>query len=456
LSRRFGSLDALKPLTTEFVAGEVHAVVGENGAGKSTLMNILGGFLEPSGGEVTWGNNPYPIGSAQKCREIGIEMVHQHFMLVPEFTVEENLRLSLLGLSEANGLALLKVKAEEFGWEIPWNEKVKNLPVGIQQRIEILKTLTGNAQLLIFDEPTAVLSQDEAEHLIGFLRSLARSGKIVIVIAHKIDEVLAVADRVTVLRRGEHIVTVNRQHIEPSQLIEWMVGEPVEVLYHSACSSSENLLVAENLEVVGDRGENSVRGVSFEIRKGEIYGVGGVDGNGQLELSEALAQVRKIVSGRLSLRTENIGFVPQDRRVDGLALDMSIQENLLVSALGNHGFVIRPNVLRKWSDELVRRFSIKVQRSRDLVKSLSGGNQQKVILARVLSQNPELIVVVNPTRGLDVKAASFVRQQLLTAAANGAAVVLFSADRDELSEVTSKVQWMSRGRLYSTEAEALT
>jgi general nucleoside transport system ATP-binding protein len=441
----------LQSLTVTFQPGEVHAVVGENGAGKSTLMNILGGFLTPSRGTVTWGDLDVPTGSPQRCREAGIEMVHQHFMLVPEFTALENLQLSLLGLKSKTTVDDLVVKAKELDWEIDWQSKVKDLPVGAQQRLEILKTMAGSSKVIIFDEPTAVLGESEVEGLLNFIRSLARQGKIVILIAHKIEEVLSIADRITVLRKGQHIVTKPRGEVTADALVEWMVGERLSEAPTRKAKAGAVILQTDRVQVL----PKAARTVSLDVRSGEILGIGGVDGNGQLELSELLSGVRKPGNGKINTKTINVGFVPQDRRVDGLALDMSLADNMLVAALPKMPRVLNPKAVFGWASNLITKFQIKAQSANDNAKQLSGGNQQKVILARVLDQSPEMIIAVNPTRGLDVKAAAFVHRQLREASDAGAAVVLFSTDRDELSAVSDHQLWMSRGQLFQTEAEAL-
>ncbi len=462
VSKRFGNLEALKPLSVSFLPGEVHAVVGENGAGKSTLMNILGGFLNPSSGSVTLGSRPAPVGNPQKCRAIGIEMVHQHFKLVPAFTIEENLRLSQLGVGKATTREIHD-RAQSFGWSIPWDSRVGDVSVGIQQRVEILKCVASNPDVVIFDEPTATLSEDEVQELIRFMRFLASEGKIVIVIAHKIEEVLAVSDRVTVLRRGEHVGTMPRSEVTADQLVEMMVGELPQagISQSTERSASQPDLTIHEIYVKGDYGVEAVKGISLDIRRGEIVGFGGVDGNGQVEFAEALAGVRPLASGKIKFMGEAlnfektfVGYVPQDRHVDGLALDLDLIENIAISTLTNHGRFSRSLQVEK-ATQLIEDYSIKAKSPRDLAKQLSGGNQQKVILSRVLDQKPEILIVVNPTRGLDVKAASFVHDQIRNVAREGACVLVFTTDRDELLELTHTQWYLSRGKIFADEKEAL-
>jgi general nucleoside transport system ATP-binding protein len=462
VSKRFGSLEALKPLSVDFLPGEVHAVVGENGAGKSTLMNLLAGFLSPSSGSVTLNGKPLPVGDPQLCRTLGIEMIHQHFKLVPAFTIEENLMLSQLGVGQ-NSVDPIKAKAKEFGWEIPWSSRVQEVSVGIQQRVEILKSVATDPSVVIFDEPTAVLAPDEVAELIQFLRQLAKGGKIVILIAHKVDEVLAASDRITVLRRGEQIGTVARSETDSRQLVDMMIGGAVEFLSQSTFATSDNASTLEisDLWVLDDRTQNAVQGLSFTVQRGQVVGVGGVDGNGQVELAEALAGVRNIRRGTITVGSTEldwdktfVGYVPQDRQTDGLAVDLNLVENMAVAALMNGANFSKANQVTKAND-LVQQYSIKAKSANDLAKQLSGGNQQKVILARVLDQNPEILVVVNPTRGLDVKAANFVHQKLLEAAESGAYLVVITTDRDELFAITDEQWFLSRGKLYADEKEAL-
>ena len=460
VSKKFGSLEALRPLSVDFMPGEVHAVVGENGAGKSTLMNVLGGFLAPTSGSVTLNGKPLPKGNPQRSRALGIEMIHQHFKLVPAFTIDENLRLSQLGIGDQS-IEAIKVKAQQFGWDIPWSSRVQNVSVGTQQRVEILKSVATNPTVVIFDEPTAVLAKDEVAELLEFLRQLADQGKIVILIAHKIEEVLAASDRITVLRRGQHVGTMLRADTDATMLVEMMIGGLVDSLIASTAVSGEEVLEANEIWVRDDRNQFAVQGLDLKVTRGQIVGIGGVDGNGQVELAEALAGVRPLVKGTLTLKEKSldfdstfVGYVPQDRQVDGLAVELDLVENMTVSALMNGEPFSRPTQFEK-ATALIQQYAIKAESAGDLAKQLSGGNQQKVILARVLDQNPRVLVVVNPTRGLDVKAASFVHQKLIQAADGGAYVVVVTTDREELFAVTHRQWFLGRGKLYESEKAAL-
>lgn len=460
VSKRYGSVQALNRVSVGFSAGEVHAVLGENGAGKSTLMGVLAGFVVPDEGSVQLGGEPAPVGRPFEAKARGIAMVHQHFMLVPNFSVEENLALDELGVLgrglDTRALARPALElAESLGWEIDGQARTGGLPVGVQQRVEILKALTGEARVVIFDEPTAVLAPDEVGDLLALLRRLADEGRAVVLIAHKLSEVLAVADRVTVLRRGDLVASAERAAVTEQMLAEWMVGELPPVRQPLGEAAGEVVLRGTGLTVLGNRGETAVRGLDLEVRAGEVVGIGGVDGNGQLELAEALAGVRALAGGRLEWPAGEgrLAYIPQDRQAAGLALGLSIEENLWVGSVEEgervrRGF-LNLGELRTWAAGLVREYQVKVGSVRDPVRSLSGGNQQKVVVARSLALAPAVVVAMNPTRGLDVKATDFVHEQLLGAARRGAGVVLISTDWDELAAVGSRVLTLSRGRFVA-------
>lgn len=462
ISKRFGPLVALDDFSVEFLPGEIHAVLGENGAGKSTLMNVLAGFLPPSEGRVRLDGSSLPLGRPHLCGEAGVAMVHQHFTLIPEFTVRENLALSRidrlaapLDLDRATRRSF--EVAKELGWELDGDAKVRTLPVGVQQRIEILKCLSGEAKVLIFDEPTASLSGDEVEDLFRVLRQLKRAGKTVILIAHKLSEVMAIADRVTVLRRGRKVAESLVLETNPQELADWMVGEMPPQLEAPEVSELKDRLEVRGLQVKGDRGELAVAGVSLRAGGG-ILGIGGVDGNGQVELAEALAGVRAVAEGEILWNGEplnhdnaRIAYVPQDRQEDGLALAMSVRDNLLIGGLG-HGSLARRGffsmrAVQEWVAGLIERFGIKVENAQTHVSALSGGNQQKVVVSRNLDAVPDLLIAVSPTRGLDVKAARFVQDQILEANNRGACVILISSDLDELAALAGRIVYLSRGKL---------
>jgi len=456
---------ALDAVSAEFRPGEIHAVLGENGAGKSTLVGILGGFVTPDSGTVTLDGVPIPIGRAFDCKRLGIEQIHQHFTLVGAFTVAENLALARLpGLASTAPIAELArpslAAADRLGWSVEPNARVGDLSVGAQQRLEILKALGGDARVVLFDEPTAVLSPDEVDDLFRVLRQLRDEGRIVILIAHKLSEVMAIADRVTVLRRGKWVASCEIGETNAAQLAEWMVGELPAAATGTRPAPQGNGIQAQGLCVEGDRGEPAIRGIDFQIRRGEVLGFGGVDGNGQVELAEALAAVRshtgELQFDGIPISPENlrIAYIPQDRHHDGLALGMSIQDNLLITGHRHPQFAKGPflvlRAVRAWAQELIDRFQIKADGPALRVSGLSGGNQQKVVVARALESQPDLLVAVNPTRGLDIRATEYVHRMILEAREKGAAVALISTDLDELAALADRTVFLSRGELAAT------
>lgn len=468
VSKRFGRVRALEDVSVAFEEGRIHGVLGENGAGKSTLMHVVAGFVRPDAGEGQIGSAPLPFGDPIACRRLGLEMVHQHFMLVPAFTVAENLALGrdegLWRRSDALAAAEPALRiARELGWDVDPRARTGDLPVGAQQRVEILKALASQARVLILDEPTAVLSPNEVEDLFRVLRSLRERGAAIVLIAHKLDEVLAVVDRITVLRAGRVVAETDAAAADARRLAEWMVGEVPESTAPLPPADGLPALTVRGLEVRGDRGEPKVRGLDLEIRRGEVLGIGGVDGNGQIELAEALAGIRPyagVVEWEGLPGLPDVAYIPQDRQVDGLALSMSVEENLLLGRLSEPALVAGPFLRRRriarWAEGLVSRFAIKAASIEQPVGALSGGNQQKVVVARSLDHVPDLLVAVNPTRGLDLRAAESVRAALVDAARRGAAVLLISTDLDELAAVASRSVFLDRGRLTDAFAEALS
>ena len=436
-------------------AGTVHAVVGENGAGKSTLASILGGFVRPDAGRALWKGAPLPLGEPDGCARAGVAMVHQHFKLVPAFSVEENLALARLrhggAMARVRERATVALKlADTLGWPVVAGARVDSLSVGVRQRVELLKALAEASELLILDEPTATLSESEVQELFSVIRALRDQGALVVLVAHKIREVLEIADAVTVLRRGEVVGTLYGDALEPQALAELMVGEMPPWLGGIGESAVGEGLTVEGLRVLRENGSLALDSVSLRVGRGEIFAVGGVDGNGQVELAEAVAGVRSWAKGTIRWPgvEPRVGYLPQDRQHDGLALGMSVEENLQVGErdLGWGPFLDRRR-LRAWASELVSRFDVRTSSLATPVRMLSGGNQQKIVVARVLDGEPDLVVAVNPTRGLDVRAARFVHERLVEARARGAAVLLISSDLDELGALGDRVAFLSGGRL---------
>ncbi|GIK33260.1 MAG: ATP-binding cassette domain-containing protein [Armatimonadetes bacterium] len=444
VSKRFGPTVAVDDVTLSISAREIHAVIGENGAGKSTLMHLFEGRWVPDSGEI---------------RSAGrVAMVHQHFTLVPAFRVEENIALASLGpslrsfdMDRASGPGL--EAAQRLGWKLDAQARTEDLSVGMKQRIEIAKALSTQARAFLFDEPTAVLDKAETEELFRVLRGLRDQGAGVVLIAHNLAEVLSVADRITVLRGGKIVGSVERSEANLDQLERWMIGDRLAKAEALAPNLGAAVLEATDVTVRGARGEAAVQGVGFRLRQGEILGFGGVDGNGQVELAEALAGVRAIQSGTIDLfgGSRRPAYIPQDRRSEGLALGASVFDNLMIEGSRlptlRRGPFVRIAAAREWAGSLIEEFSIKTPGLDAPAGSLSGGNQQKIVVARALHQTPDVLVAVNPTRGLDLRATEFVRSRIRSAAAKGAGVALFSSDRDELDELSHHVFRMSGGAL---------
>ena len=457
ITKRFGAAVALDGVNLDVQAGEIHALLGENGAGKSTLMHILSGLVSPNAGEILLNGMPVRLPSPRAARQAGIAMVHQHFTLVPAFTVEENLALDDRGAGRGFGhrasdaAANALERAASLGWKLDARARVSDLPVGAQQRVEIVKALATESRLLVFDEPTAVLAGDEVEELFAVLRRLRDEGRAVILIAHKLAEIMAVADRVTVLRRGKNVATTRVAATDVSQLAAWMIGEQNErekgkgkreeeageddTSEHPFPPSSFLLppssFSADGLIVRGDRGEMALQGLSLQVRQGEILGIGGVDGNGQTELAEALVGLRTVEAGTMTWQGEPVvpgiyprtGYIPQDRRRAGLAVTLSIEENLLFEAVRSaeyrRGPFLQRGKLTRLADLLLHQYDIRAANANLPVSSLSGGNQQKIVVARALHSRPDWIVAVNPTRGLDIGATRFVHSQIRAARKRG-------------------------------------
>jgi len=469
ITKRFGSVVANSDITLCARPGEIHALVGENGAGKTTLMNILYGLVQPDEGEIRLGGKPVEIGSPLDAIRLGIGMVHQHFMLVPSLTVLENI---VLGHPPHNRLVWRPREAreivakiqEDFGLSVPLDAKVHELPVGLMQRVEILKTLYRGAEVLILDEPTATLTPQETDELFGTIKTLADKGRIVIFITHKLREVMTIADRVTVLRAGRTVGTMSVSETSPGDLARMMVGRELLGIDKTPASPKEPVFEVEALKVLDDRGLPAVQGMSFSLRKGEILGVAGVEGNGQRELVEALIGVRPIISGRIrylnnditqatakARRESGLGHVPEDRMRDALSLTCSVTENII---MGCHD---RPPLASRWrldwskanhyGAELIRKFAIKANSPQDQVRVLSGGNMQKVVVARELSQNPKVLIASQPTRGVDVGSAEYIHRALIDLRDMGAAVLLISAELDEILDLSDRIIVMYEGQI---------
>ncbi|MEZ4666429.1 MAG: ABC transporter ATP-binding protein [Anaerolineae bacterium] len=471
---------ACDDVTLSVEKGEVHALVGENGAGKTTLMSILYGLVSADSGQILLDEKPVRIHHPNDAILHKVGMVHQHFKLVPSFTIAQNIMLGMEpnqlgfinGASEAEAVRSL---AESFGLPVNPNLRVADISVGLQQRVEILKTLQRNAQVLILDEPTAVLTPQEVHELYTVIRKLADSGRTVILITHKLLEVKEVADRVSVMRRGKMIGTHQVADVSIRDMARLMVGREVILqVDKQPAKPGDTVLEADNLLVAGTGGIPAVFGVSLTVRAGEILGIAGVSGNGQTELIEAIAGLRPVDGGRVSLlgrdithsnvrdrREAGMAHVPEDRMVMGLNLSTNLDENVVVThyhqaPYSERGFFQRGPV-RALAQKIIEAFQVKSARVGEDIRTLSGGNLQKVVLGRELDGNPTFIIANQPTRGLDVGSIEFVHKTLVEARDNGAAVLLVSVELEEIFSLSDRIAVMFEGRIMGVlEREAAT
>jgi general nucleoside transport system ATP-binding protein len=471
ITKRFPGIVANDRIDFDLRPGEVHALLGENGAGKSTLMNVVYGLYRADEGEIVIDGKPVVFHSPSDAIRAGIGMVHQHFMLIPVMTVAENIVLGaepsaggvFLDHSEAD--KRVRELARSFNFAIDPDARVENITVGQQQRVEILKALYRNANILILDEPTAVLTPQEATDLFEILRTLTREGMAVIFISHKLHEVLDIADRISVLRRGKLVDTLARKGVTEQKLAELMVGREVLLRVDKPpAQPGETLLEVEDLAVSDDRGLPAVKGVSFDVRAGEIVGVAGVDGNGQTELIEALTGLRKASAGRIligdhdishdSVRerlTAGMGHIPEDRLRRGIILDFTLAENLSLhdyreEPMSRLGW-LHPRRMIAAARRLLAEFDVRGGGPRSRGSELSGGNQQKLVIAREVSRDPRLLVAAQPTRGLDVGAIAFVHRRLVSERDEGRAVLLISLELDEIQSLADRVLVMYEGKI---------
>lgn len=470
ITKKFGDFVANDKINLQLRKGEIHALLGENGAGKSTLMNMLAGLLEPTSGDIVVNGNTVNLDSPSKAASLGIGMVHQHFMLVEAFTVVENI---ILG-SETTKHGVLDLKkasqdildlSKKYGLAVDPHAKVEDISVGAQQRVEILKTLYRGADILIFDEPTAVLTPAEIEELMTIMKNLANEGKSIILITHKLDEIRAVSDRVTVIRRGKSIETVEIGGATNQDLAEMMVGRSVSFKTEKGPSQPKEVVLSiENLVVNENRGVPAVKNLSLELRAGEVVGIAGIDGNGQSELIQAITGLRKVKSGSIKIKgkdvvglrprqiTEmNVGHVPEDRHRDGLVLDMMISENMALQTyykepLSKNGILNYPNIT-SYAKKLMEEFDVRAASEVVPSKALSGGNQQKAIIAREIDRDPDLLIVSQPTRGLDVGAIEYIHKRLIQERDNGKAVLVVSFELDEILNVSDRIAVIHDGKI---------
>ncbi len=470
ITKRFGGFTANNNISLTVEPGQIHCLLGENGAGKSTLMNVLFGLLEPEEGEILIDGEPVTFSNSGDAVRRGIGMVHQHFMLVPVFSVAENVVLGFEPTKSFDRLDLEKAAddirrvSKEFGLEVDPEAIIEELPVGIQQRVEILKALNHDAQLLILDEPTAVLTPQEIDALLEIMRSLAASGKSILFITHKLKEVQAIADVITIIRLGEVVDTALPTESE-STLASKMVGREVNLtVSKEATVQGDDVLEIRNLVVQDDRGILAVNNVSLDVHGGEILALAGVQGNGQTELVEAIAGIRRVESGTIKLNGKDItnhsprqildaglGHIPEDRQANGLVLSMSVADNMVLNTPRRDPFAKRGTRNLKAVDEnaqtLVKNFDVRTTSTQAPLSSLSGGNQQKVIVARELSRPIVALVAAQPTRGLDVGSIEYVHKQIVNERNSGRGVLIVSSELDEVFALGDRIAVMHNGKI---------
>ena len=470
ITKVFGEFVANDKINLELRKGEIHALLGENGAGKSTLMNMLAGLLEPTSGEIVVNGQVVKLDSPSKAASLGIGMVHQHFMLVEAFTVAENIilgsELTKNGVLDiARATREINELSDRYGLAVDPTAKVADISVGAQQRVEILKTLYRGADILIFDEPTAVLTPSEIDELMAIMKNLVKEGKSIILITHKLDEIRAVSDRVPVIRRGTSIETVEIAGATNADLAEMMVGRSVSFKTEKQeAQPKEVVLSIQDLVVNENRGVPAVKNLSLDVRAGEIVGIAGIDGNGQSELIQAITGLRKIESGSVELKGQSIvglhprqitemsvGHVPEDRHRDGLVLEMMISENIALQTyykepLSKKGILNYSNIIN-YAKKLMQEFDVRAASEIVPASALSGGNQQKAIIAREVDRNPDLLIVSQPTRGLDVGAIEYIHKRLIQERDNGKAVLVVSFELDEILNVSDRIAVIHDGKI---------
>ncbi len=481
ITKKFPGVLANDNVQFDLRKGEIHALLGENGAGKTTLMNILYGLYKADSGDVLVDGNAIELHSPKDAIHYGIGMVHQHFMLIPVFTVTENIMLGAETDHRAvpNEAPLAKLDRKEvaqkvtdlshqYGLEVEPEAIVGDLPVGVQQRVEIVKALYRNAKILILDEPTAVLTPQEAEDLFHIMHELTNKGVSIIFITHKLKEVLAVADRITVMRAGRVMGTVNPQETNEAKLASMMVGrEVILTVQKKPAQPTEEILNVADLHVRDIRGLEAVNGISFHVRAGEVLGIAGVQGNGQTELAEALTGLRPIESGHFTLSGKDLtgkpprpitetglAHIPEDRQRHGLVLTYTVADNLVLcdyyQPRFSKGMVIQQNQVDINAQKLIKEYDIRTPSAFTVAGKLSGGNQQKVIVARELSRPVKLVIASQPTRGLDVGSIEYIHKEIIVMRDRGVAVLLISAELDEILSLSDRIAVMYRGQIVAT------
>ena len=473
IRKEFPGIVANDDITLQLRKGEIHALLGENGAGKSTLMSVLFGLYQPEAGTIKKDGVEVKINNPNDATALGIGMVHQHFKLIEVFTVLDNI---ILGAETTGKLGFLKKKearkkvqelSEKYGLKVNLDAKVEDITVGMQQRVEILKMLYRDNDILIFDEPTAVLTPQEIDELMEIMRGFAKEGKSILFITHKLNEIMAVSDRVTVLRKGKYIGTVNTKDTSKQELSNMMVGRPVQLeINKDDADPAEVVLNVEGLTVPSKIHKNdAVKDVSFNVRKGEIVCIAGIDGNGQTELIHGLTGLEKATAGKIEICGQDVSHasirkrsqagmshIPEDRHKHGLVLGFTLEQNLVLQKymepqFQNHGF-IKFDEVRKYADKLIEDYDVRSgQGPVTVARSMSGGNQQKAIIARELDRDEPLIVAVQPTRGLDVGAIEHIHKQLIAERDKGKAVLLVSLELDEVLGLSDRILVLYEGEI---------
>ncbi|WP_313018941.1 ABC transporter ATP-binding protein [Acetoanaerobium noterae] len=471
ITKKFGDFIANDNIDLTVHRGEVHALLGENGAGKSTLMNILYGLYTPTDGKIFIEGKEAVIDNPNKAIALGIGMVHQHFMLVPPFTVAENIILGMEPMKTFKqvdmdkAIADVKAISEKYGLYVDPKARVMDITVGMQQRVEILKALYRGAEILILDEPTAVLTPQEIKELIEIIRNLTKEGKTIILITHKLKEIKEAADYCTIIRRGKRIDTVDVSQTDENQLASMMVGREVTFkVDKNDAIYGDTVLKIEDLKAKDNRGLFALNGLNLEVRRGEILGIAGVDGNGQSELVEVITGLKKAESGSVmingkeivntnprNIMDSGISNIPEDRQKHGLVLDFTVSENMILQnykkeRFSKNGRLLDSNI-RQFADELINKFDVRPQNNALKARALSGGNQQKVIIAREVTNDPDLLIATQPTRGLDVGAIEFVHKSLIEQRDKGKGVLLVSFELDEIMSVSDRIAVIYEGKI---------
>ncbi|ACD51885.1 UNVERIFIED_ORG: heme ABC transporter ATP-binding protein [Clostridium botulinum] len=474
IRKEFPGIVANDNITVRLKKGEIHALLGENGAGKSTLMSVLFGMYQPERGVIKVRGKEVKISNPNVANDLGIGMVHQHFKLVHNFTVTENI---ILGCEPKKGLTVdiksaakkIKELSEKYSLNVDPYAKIEDITVGMQQRVEILKMLYRNAEVLILDEPTAVLTPQEIDELMKIMKNLIKEGKSIIIITHKLKEIKAVADNCTVIRRGKYIGTVNVQETSQAKMAEMMVGRPVSFNVEKEDKEpGEVILKVDNLSVMNNKKVLGLKNFSIEVKAGEILGVAGVEGNGQSELIEAITGMRSVQSGKvyfegkditdMSIRKRidsGIAHIPEDRQKRGLVLDYTIEDNIVLEIYGREPFskhgLLNREAIHNYAEKIIEEFDVRSgEGGASFARTMSGGNQQKAIIGREIELDPDLLIAVQPTRGLDVGSIEYIHKRLVEQRDAGKAVLLISLELSEVLNLSDRIAIINSGELIGT------